>query len=170
MAWTKRQFVQKALSSVGLASYNFDIQPEQEEDILSTLDSMMAYWNALGIRIGYPLPSSQGSSDIADDTNVPDSANTAIYTNLAIAIAPMFGKTVSQELKGLAKATYNTLLSLAAYPSGLRQQMPATMPSGAGNKTWSINQPFVTPPVEPLLAGQDGAINFNYDLNQDANN
>jgi hypothetical protein len=121
---------------------------------------MMAAWNALGIRLGYPLPSSPDDSDLDEETNVPDSANEAIYSNLAIKLAPSYGKQVMPDTKMTAKESYNTLLSRAAMP--MEQQMPSTMPSGAGNKPWRVyDDPFVRPPVSPLLAGGDGEIQYN---------
>jgi len=120
----------------------------------------MASWNAKGIRLGYPIPSSPDDSDLDEQTNVPDSANEAIYTNLGVRLAPSFGKTVSPDAKGIAKTTYDTLMSRAAMP--LEQQMPGTMPSGAGNKPWrTYDDPFLRPPSDPVLAGQDGPIEFN---------
>lgn len=160
MGYSKRQFVAAAFEEIGLASYAFDLQPQQFESALRRLDAMMASWNALGIRLGYPLPSSPQFSDIDAQSEVPDSANEAIITNLAVKIAPGYGKQVMPDTKATAKETYNTLLSRAAAP--LEQQLPGTMPSGAGNKPWRVyDDPFLRPPVDPVLAGQDGPIEFN---------
>jgi hypothetical protein len=160
MGYSKRQFVAAAFEEIGLASYAFDLQPQQFESALRRLDAMMASWNALGIRLGYPLPSSPQFSDIDAESEVPDSANEAIITNLAVKIAPGYGKQVMPDTKATAKETYNTLLSRAAAP--LEQQLPGTMPSGAGNKPWRVyDDPFLRPPVDPVLAGQDGPIEFN---------
>jgi len=160
MSYSKRQFVTAAFDEIGLASYVFDVTPEQLQSALRRLDAMMASWNALGIRLAYPLPSNPDDSDLDEITNVPDSANEAIYTSLAISLAPSYGKQVMPDTKSRAKQAYNTLLSRAAFP--MQQQLPATMPSGAGNKTWrSDNTPFLRRPVDPLLAGQDGEIEFN---------
>jgi hypothetical protein len=159
MGWTKRQFVTQAFEEIGLAAYVFDLNPEQLQSGLRRLDSMMATWNAKGIRLGYPLPSSPQDSDLDEQTNVPDASNEAIYLNLALRIAPSFGKTPSVDTKATAKAAYDNLLSLAAMP--MEMQLPGTLPVGAGNKPWNIDQPFVNPPVDPLLAGQDGEIQFN---------
>lgn len=159
MGWTKRQFVNQALEEIGLASYVFDVTPEQLQAALRRLDAMMASWNALGIRLGYPLPSSPQDSDLDEQTNVPDSANEAIYTNLGIKLAPSYGKQVMNETKATARSSYNTLLSIAAMPN--QQQLPGTMPSGAGNKPWRVyDDPFIRRPVDPVLAGQDGPIEF----------
>jgi hypothetical protein len=160
MGYSKRQFVAAAFEEIGLASYAFDLQPQQFESALRRLDAMMASWNALGIRLGYPLPSSPQFSDLDAQSEVPDSANEAIITNLAIKLAPGYGKQVMPETKSTAKDTYNTLLSRAAVP--MEQQLPSTMPSGAGNKPWRVyDDPFLRPPVDPVLAGQDGPIQFN---------
>jgi hypothetical protein len=159
MGWTKREFVVQAFEEIGYTSYIYDAMPEQLQSVLRRLDAMMATWNAKGIRIGYPLPSSPNNSDINEQTNVPDAANEAIYLNLAIRIAPMIGKTIQQETKQAAKAAYDALLIKTAHP--LQMQYPGTLPAGAGNKPWrNADNPFLTGPVEPLLAGQDDNIIF----------
>lgn len=160
MSWTKRQFVVQAFDEIGLASYVFDLSPEQMDSALRRLDSMMAAWNAKGIRLGYPIPGNPQDSSLEEGTGVPDSANEAVYMGLAVRLAPGFGKVVSPDTKSAAKQGYDTLLSRAAMP--MEQQLPGSMPAGAGNKPWCKNDgPFLTPPVDPLLAGQDGEIEFS---------
>ena len=40
--------------------------------------------------------------------------------------------------------------------------MPKHMPAGAGHKTWRNNDdPFLREPKDPLLAGDDGPIEFS---------
>ena len=98
-------------------------------------------------------------SDLDEQTNVPDRSNEAIYTNLAIKLAPSYGKQVMPDTKATAKESYNTLLSIAAMPN--QQQMPGTMPAGAGNKAWrDYDSPFLRRPVDPVLAGGDGPLEF----------
>ena len=160
MGYSKRQFVLAACEEIGLASYAFDLHPQQLESALRRLDAMLASWNALGIRLGYPLPSSPEFSDIYAESEVPDSANEAIITNLAVKLAPSYGKQVMPETKATARETYNTLISRAVLP--MEQQLPGTMPAGAGNKPWRVyDNPFLRPPVDHVLAGQDGQIEFN---------
>jgi hypothetical protein len=141
VGYSKRQFITAALSEIGLADYVFDLQPQDLESGLRRLDSMMAEWNAKGIRLGYPIPGSPQFSDI----------------NLAIRLAPSYGKQVMAETKVDAKNAYNTLLSRATLPA--EQQLPGSMPAGAGNKPWRVyDDPFLRPPIDPVLAGQDGPI------------
>lgn len=160
MGWTKRQYVEQALVEIGLAGYIFDITPEELNSALRQLDSMIAAWNAKGIRLGWPMPSSPQNSDLDDPTETADSANEAISLNLAIRVAPTFGKAIAPETKAFAKQAYDTLLIQAAMP--MQRQMPAEMPLGAGNKPWRWQGgPFVRPPKDPVLAGQDGPIEYD---------
>lgn len=160
MGYTKRQFVSAAFEEIGLASYVFDLQPEQLQSALRRLDAMMADWNAKGIRLGYPLPSSPQDSDLDEETFVPDSAYEAIICSLGIRLAPSYGKQVMIETKTTAKQGYDILLQRATFP--LEQQLPSTMPAGAGNKPWRVyDNPFVRPPYFPVDAGPDGPIEYN---------
>ena len=159
MGYTKRQFVTAAFEELGLADYVFDLSPEQLESALRRLDAMLMEWNAKGIRLGYASASSPQDSDLDTETNVPDSAWEAVITNLAVRIAPGYGKTVSPDTKMVAKQGYNTLLQRATFP--LEQQLPETMPSGAGNKPWWYDNPFLQRPVDPVDAGSDGPIEWS---------
>ena len=156
MSWTKRQFVEQAFEEVGYASYAYDLEPEQLQSACRKLDAMMGTWNGKGIRLAYPIPTSPENTDLDTETNVPDSANETIYLNLAIRIAPMVGKMITPETKASAKAGYNVLLARATFPN--EQQLPASMPIGAGYKRSDTN--FVDPPTDPLIAGQDNELVF----------
>lgn len=72
MGYSKRQFVAAAFEEIGLASYVFDLQPEQLQSALRRLDAMIADWNGKGIRLGYPLPGSPQYSDLDEPSEVPD--------------------------------------------------------------------------------------------------
>lgn len=162
MGWTKRQFVEQAFEEIGLAAYVFDLTPEQLQSALRRLDAMMAGWNANGIRIGWPMPSTPGDSELDTDTKVPDIANEAIYLNLAVRMAPGFGKTLSPDTKADADAAYSNLLNQTSAPTPERQ-FPNTLPRGAGTKPWrsfNSNQ-FVKTPDDPLLTGEDNQLNFD---------
>jgi hypothetical protein len=106
------------------------------QSALRRLDAMMADWNAKGIRLGYPLPSSPQDSSLDEETLVPDSAYEAIICSLGIRLAPSFGKQVMIETKTTAKQGYDILLQRATFP--LEKQLPSTTPSGAGNKPWRV--------------------------------
>lgn len=157
MGWTKRQFVEQAFDEIGLAAHSYDLTADQLQSGLRKLDAFMASLNAKGVRLGYPLPGSPGDSSLDEQTSVPDSSNECVYTNLAIRIAPSFGKTVSIDTKSSARMTLNTLLARAAMPGEM--QLNGTVPAGAGNK--QEDNPFLDDPTESILAGADSAIDFD---------
>jgi hypothetical protein len=156
MSYTKRQLVDAAMAEIGLASYAFDLMPEQRESALRRLDSLMAEWNARGLRLGYPVPDNPANSDIDVDSNIPDAAWEAVITNLALRLAPSYGKQVNIETKVTARHSLNTILARAALPAEMK--LPS-MPSGAGNK--SIDNPFTPEPSSDLIAGPDSTLDFN---------
>lgn len=158
MSWTKRQLVVQAFEEVGYAQYAYDLQPEQLQTGLRRLESLMGTWNGRGIRLGYPLTNNPDAAELDASSNIPDSATEAVYTNLAIRIAPTVGKIVSVETKQAARSGYMELLSKVTKPR--EQQLPSTMPAGAGNKPWSQDDPFLPGPTEEIDAGDDGAIQF----------
>lgn len=159
MGYTKRQFVEGAFEEIGMANYVFDLQPEQLQSALRRLDAMMMEWNAQGIRLGYPIASSPQDSDLSTETGTPDSAWEAVITNLAIRIAPGYGKDVRPETKVIAKNAFNTLLQRATFP--LEKQLPETMPIGQGNKPWRWDNPYAPAPADPVDAGPDGPIEWS---------
>lgn len=132
---TKRQIVELAYASVGLAGFAVDLQPEQMEHARRILDSQMATWNIKGIRLGWPIPSSPSGGDLDDETNLPDWALEATYLNLGIRIAPMHGKAVTPDFKASARAAYDAMLISVVRPVGRR--MPGGYPLGAGHRTFS---------------------------------
>ena len=159
MGYTKRQFIEGAFEEIGMANYVFDLQPEQLQSALRRFDAMMMEWNAQGIRLGFPIASSPQDSNLDTPSETPDSAWEAVITNLAIRIAPGYGKAVSPDTKMVAKNAFNTLLQRATFP--LEQQLPTTMPIGQGNKPWRWDNPYVQRPADPVSAGPDGPIEWS---------
>ncbi len=156
MGWTKRQFVLQAFEEIGYGSYVYDAQPDELESIRHTLDAMMANWNARGIRVGFPISSSPKDGDLDEQTNVPDSANEAIYLNLACRIGPRFGKQVSPDTKQFAKEALNSLLIKYCLPTEM--SLPYFLPRGAGDKNRSFV--YLTPAKDNLQPGNDSDLIF----------
>ena len=129
---TKRYLIDKAMSEIGLAGYLFDSAPDERNDILTTLEGLMAEWAGNGVDVGYPLACSPDDADIEADTGVQNKYAMGIWKKLAIEICPMYGKTPSPFLLTSADRAYNSLLTSAmAVP---QRCYPATMPRGAGYK------------------------------------
>jgi hypothetical protein len=158
--WTKRALISEAFAELGLAASDFDIQPEEIQTALRRLDAMMATWDAKGIRLGYALPANPADSDPDQDSGIPDTAAETVYLNLAMRIAPSFGKVVSVDTRRNAGAGYDRLQIATAQP--LPPQQRETMPRGAGNKTWRpLSSPFFpTPSTDPLQVTPGGDLNI----------
>ena len=160
MGWTKQQLVEAALEEIGLASYIYDLSPEQLLSAVKRMDAMVSGWNTNGIRIGYPLVSDPDNSLLNTDTGIPDFAAEAIFLGLAIRIAPSYGKSVPIETKANYDLAYNNMCNAVALPVPERQ-LPGAMPKGQGVKPWrNYNSPFINPSEEGILAGGDGQITF----------
>ena len=156
MSYTKRQIIEAAFEEIGLAAYTFDLTPAQMQSALRRMDSMVATWNSKGIRIAYPLPRNPDESSLDEETSIPDRAVEAIVSNLALRLAPSYGKAVAVEVKTSARQAYEILLARAAMPEEM--QFPKTMPAGAGNRPWVADDPFMPGPVAPVLVGPDGPL------------
>jgi len=161
MSWTKRQLINQSMSSIGLAQYVYDLTAEQYQEALHLLDALVALWNANGIRLGFPLPTNPDNSDIDQDSGLPDWAIVAAYSNLAMMLAPIYGKQVPDAISKLADASYGNMVNQASLPIPERQ-LPQTMPRGSGTKPWrNYNNPFLNPPSDPVDAGSDGPIELD---------
>lgn len=154
MSYTKRQIVDGALSEIGQSPDVYDIDPADLQEAMRRLDAMFAEWNARGIRLGFPLPSSPEGGDLDADTGLPDSAWQAAVAGLALRIAPIYGKAVMRETKVAAHQGLKTLLSLNTQPP---LQQGSRVPLGAGNKPWRYWREFTTT-TDPLDAGPDGEL------------
>ncbi len=133
MSWSKKQIIEQAFAEIGIASYTFDTTASERENSLRLLDTMMAEWTTDGIVFDpvYPATINPGSGNIDDETNAPNDAVSAMYNNLAIRMAPGFGKTASNDTKRDAKNGYSGLMRAIPVPT---VQMVG-MIRGAGAKT-----------------------------------
>lgn len=153
MSYTKDQLVNGALEEIGIAAYEFDISAESAESALLRLDAMMMQWDARGIHLSYPI-GDPGTTSLAEDSNIPAAAWEAVITNLAIRIAPSYGKTVSIDTKIVAKNALNTLLIASTKP---RKMQLNSLPSGAGYKRGNT---FIEPVRNTYLEDVDEQVDL----------
>lgn len=155
MSYTKGELASSALEEIGIAEYEFDVSPEQIQSVIQKLDAMMAEWSIKGITLSFPISKIQNSST-TDDSNIPDWAWEAVITNLAIKIAPSYGKTVAVETKIAAKSTYNTLYMVFTQP---REMQLPSMPKGAGYKTTEFR--YTPNPENPYADTVDNEVDLS---------
>ena len=157
MSWTKKQIIEQAFEEIGLASYIFDLTADQLQSALRRLDLLVGSWLAKNIRISYPLPTSPQDSNIDQEIDVPIQFNEALVLNLAVRLAPSYGKALTPETKANAKMMYDQLLVEAAAP--IEQQYVKTLPLGAGYKR--TERVFVDyPNLDPVAIQDNGQALF----------
>lgn len=157
---TKRQICEDAFAELALSGAVFELSPEEMQTALGRLDRMVAWWESeKDIHLGYALPDPLLGSALDDESGVPDGAVQPLVTNLAVRLASVWGKQLSQDTRNAAKLGYDALLARAAAPRPA--QMPATLPRGAGNKPWRNSAPFFDEPdTGPMLNSEGGALDI----------
>lgn len=157
MAWTKRQLIEEAYAELALASYSFDLSPEEMQAALRRMDAMMAMWDRKGILVGYALTSDPDASSLDTDSGLPLHAIEPVYMNLAVRLCGAKGKQLSPTTAAKAKEGYDVLMLDASAPR--EQQLRYGLPAGAGHKT--TTRPFLpAPSTDPLQVGEGGGLDF----------
>lgn len=158
MGWTKLELVESALEEIGLASYNFDLQPELKESARRRMDVMVAEWMERGLQLSYNLGGS-----INEDSGLALVHTRPVYLQLAMALAPGLGKTPSDETKRAASSSMDTLWIDAAQP--IERRPPRDLPRGEGQKPWrTIYYPYMPPPdTSPLQSPLDDVLDVAKD-------
>lgn len=127
----KRDIVDRAFKLLAMSGFELDDSPEDEYDILQTLDDMMSEMQGVDYDFGYKL-AENGESYMGDDSGIKRDALSGISHKLALRICSLFGKNPPTLLVSQANDAYNALLTRY-------QQIPTTKTHsekwlfGAGN-------------------------------------
>lgn len=154
--YTKGQLVQEAFTEIGLAAYDFDLTSDEVQTAIRRLDAMAANWEGRGWTFGYNLPSEFDGSDPSNPSGIADTDALLFALNLAVAIAPAYGKTPSIETKVAARQAIENIRSRFVKPAEV--QYRNTMPRGAGNRRgWVAVQNFYpVPDTGPVSVDEAG--------------
>jgi len=153
--YTKGQIATEAFAELGLAAYAFDLTADELQGAIRRLDSMVSNWEGRGWRLGYALPDSFDKSAPDDESGIADTDALALILNLAVALAPSYGKAVSQETKTAARNAVDAIRSRFAAP--YQQQQSNTMIRGAGNRrSYSRTNFYPVPDTGPLDVDETG--------------
>lgn len=109
MTILKRDIVDRAFKLLAMSGFELDDSPEDEHDILQTLDDMMAEMQGVDYDFGYKL-AENGQSYMGDDSGIKRDALTGIAHKLALRICSLFGKQPPILLMSQASDAYNALL------------------------------------------------------------
>lgn len=137
----KRQIADEAFAEIGIASYAFDVSAGEIVIAIRRLDGLAAQWYPQGIAAGYIFPAAGEFSDPDDEAGIPDAAYTMYYTNLALRLAPTYGKTISAQTLLMAKqAIEDFRLGVTSIPE---RCYPSTMPVGHGSGRSVRDNPYM---------------------------
>jgi hypothetical protein len=137
---TKGTLIIRALGKLGIANYVFDTEAEEDNSALRQLDSMAANWQGKLEPFGYIQPTTNGASLPSDGAGIDEADIDAFVSNLAITLAPDYGKTPAPGLSRQAAGSRSEMF--VKYARRFEYQLPSTVPTGAGNDSWSRRRFF----------------------------
>jgi hypothetical protein len=128
---TKGKLVIRALGKLGIANYVFDTEAEEDISALRQLDSMAARWQGKLESFGYIQPDSNGESLPSDASGIHEEDVDAFVSNLAVLLAPDYGKAPPPTLVKQAAESRSELF--CKYRLLVEYKLPNRTPTGAGN-------------------------------------
>lgn len=144
---TKRFILDQAFDEIGLAGYVFNLSGSDLMSAIYKLDAMVASWESLSTSIGWVFSANPLDADPDQQITVPDAALQPLIANLAVRLAPAFGKQVSIETKSAAIMGLNALRT--RFVSIPDKVYPDNLPIGTGNRLPLANNFYpVTNPLE----------------------
>lgn len=151
MSWTKKQLLDAAFTELGMQNYAYDMEPEDIQGAIVTMDAMIADW---GLNLSYNLSGDPSMSNQAQESGLPIWANKAVYQNLAVEMGPRYGKVISNSLVVSAKRSMLMVqTNCATIP---RPQYDPRLPVGQGNKPYiNVSRQYFKP--EDVLTDDNGA-------------
>lgn len=123
---TVTEVVTGALELLEVKAAESAITPAEVEDGRVSLNDMMNEWNVNGINVGY-----ETLDNVEDQLYVDAGSLGAIKSNLAVYVAPGYGRPVSVELRQRANDGKRSLRGSIKLNSS---QYPDTLPVGSGNE------------------------------------
>lgn len=159
MAKTKSDIVASALNKLAVTGFDYEIDPEELKAGVVALESLMADWDARGIKIGYAFAADPETANISDPCGLPDIAFRAVTYHLAIDLADSYGKQVSQSIAAGANSAMTSLMSATQYIPQV--QYSSRMPRGSGNNLRHNRFMRFYRPTTTLDADNAGPIDTN---------
>ena len=126
---TKGDIVNQAFEYLRISGLTNEAAPRDTRLALRSLDSMMLAWTNKGLNLSWNKSDDFTDPGPQEDSGISDADYEAIYVNLAVKLAPAFGKPPTQ-LDSFARELYAGLFS-TELPT---QQNNTYMPLGSGNR------------------------------------
>lgn len=129
---TGTSVIERALTKLGIRAAESPVTASEIQDGLDQLNDMLSSWENSGLVLGF-----QPLENASDTLRVPRHALAAIKANLAIFMAPEYGRVVSEALAAEASNTKNEL-RISLVDMG-EVNYPNTLPLGSGNECTDFN-------------------------------
>lgn len=149
---TKGDIVNQAFEYLRISGLTNEAAPRDTQLALRSLDSIMLAWTNKGLNLSWNKSDDFTDPDPQEDSGISDADYEAIYVNLAVKLAPAFGKPPTQ-LDSFARELYAGLFS-TELPT---QQNNTYMPLGSGNRH-GVCAPVFQQANEPIDVENDGNI------------
>lgn len=127
MAVTNAEIINRALRELNVIAETDEASAEQGEKCLKKLNNMMELWRESDIDYGWFEQTST-----SDDCPIPDYAELAVHTSLAILCAAQYGATVSPELAAVADRSWG-IVHRKAVQEQLDNMSMSHLPAGTGH-------------------------------------
>lgn len=143
---TKIDIINAAFSRLRISGLTVQATPEDIDLALNRLEGMAREWHTR-VNSGYFFETSPASNT---PHNVPREYWAAYESNLAIRMAPDFGKEITAALLMEARATYSNMSARLALVKPVRP--PARQPIGSGNRRFNQADQYYQPQEEAPLS------------------
>lgn len=102
---TRSIILRRAFGRIGLTDYEFNVSPDERADARLTLDAMLGEWAEAGVDLGHTP--SDGTDNDGVEMTTPSWADAAIWNNLAVRLAPDYGKVALADVRRDARRGYD---------------------------------------------------------------
>jgi hypothetical protein len=124
---TSTDIVSGALRHIGVRAAESPLTAAEIQDGMEDLNDMGNEWEESGIHLGFT-----SSIDANATLDIPASSLAAFKANLAIRLAPSYGRIITPALANLANISLNALVKSTAFIGDV--EFPDTLPRGSGNE------------------------------------
>ena len=155
-----REVIIDALEDLVVQQDEAPIEASEAQAAIRFLNDMMTMLDAQGVTLGYTVVSS-----LSDTVTIPAGALMGVKANLAIALAPKYGRQITQELALRASEGMKAMLNLADITSN-SMEYPSTLPIGSGNQCQPTSTPYYPDLQNTILTETGGSIALETDTEE----
>lgn len=123
---TGTSIIERAHRLIGTKAQGQTIAAERTAASLEALNAMLTRWEADGVALGFSALSAATAT-----MPIPAEADEAVAYNLAVMIAPEYGKVAPPDVQAIAANGYNALLRDVIKPEPVRLDAPCSEVSGS---------------------------------------